>query len=44
MSASVSTRQIVVFDDGGAGGRTATQVQIGQIVGGTSAAQPVIAV
>ncbi len=43
-SASVSTRQIVVFDGGGAGAAPLRRYRSARIAGGTSATQPVIAV
>ena len=43
-SASVSTRQIVVFDGGGAGAAPLRRYKSARITGGTSATQPVIAV
>jgi hypothetical protein len=43
-SASVSTRQIVVFDGGGAGAAPLRRYTSARIAGGTSATQPVIAV
>jgi hypothetical protein len=44
VSASVSTRQIVVFDGGGAGAAPLRRYRSARIAGGTSATQPVIAV
>jgi hypothetical protein len=43
-SASVSTRQIVVFDGGGAAAAPLCRYTSARIAGGTSATQPVIAV
>ena len=43
-SASVSTRQIVVFDGGGAGAAPLRRYKSARTAGGTSATQPVIAV
>jgi hypothetical protein len=43
-SASVSTRQIVVFDGGGAGAAPLRRYKSVKIAAGTSATQPVIAV
>jgi len=43
-SASVSTRQIVVFDGGGAAAAPLRRYTSARIAGGTSATQPVIAV